>query len=82
MAKLDVHAKIDQVVADELRAARARRRLSRAQLSASSGLAVSTIQRFENGERSPDLRQLHDLCAALRISPVDIVSVISKIDEK
>lgn len=69
----DVHSEINHAVGDELRAARARRRLSRAQLANKSGLAVSTIQRFENGERSPDILQLQTLSDALEISPLDIV---------
>lgn len=51
----------------ELRAARARRDLTRQQLAALTGLAVSTIQRFENGARSPDMQQLYALCTALKI---------------
>lgn len=69
----DVRSEIKHAVGDELRASRARRRLSRAQLSNKSGLAVSTIQRFENGERSPDILQLQTLSDALEISPLEIV---------
>ncbi|RJO76799.1 XRE family transcriptional regulator [Nocardia panacis] len=37
-------------------------------------MGVSTIQRFENGERSPDMPQLHALCAALRIPMRELVA--------
>ncbi|BEK84173.1 helix-turn-helix domain-containing protein [Nocardia seriolae] len=64
---------INHAVGDELRAARARRDLTRLQLAEASGVAISTIQRFENGERSPDMHQLFALCAALGISPTEIM---------
>ncbi|MFJ4656115.1 helix-turn-helix domain-containing protein [Nocardia sp. NPDC088792] len=70
----DLHDGINGAVGDELRAARARRSLTRPQLAAASGVAVSTIQRFENGERSPDMHQLFALCTALGVSPLDIMN--------
>ncbi|WP_327143069.1 helix-turn-helix domain-containing protein [Nocardia sp. NBC_01327] len=69
----DLHD-FNRAVGEELRTARARRRLTRPQLAAISGVAVSTIQRFENGERSPDLTQLYTLCTALDISPQEILT--------
>ncbi|MGX6508246.1 helix-turn-helix domain-containing protein [Rhodococcus sp. SJ-2] len=57
----------------ELRAARARRDLSRNQLAEMSGVSASTIVRVEGGERSLDILQLIDLCTALRIDPGDIL---------
>ncbi|MBH0778747.1 helix-turn-helix domain-containing protein [Nocardia bovistercoris] len=65
---------INRAVGNELRAARARRDLTRQQLADLTGLAVSTIQRFENGERSPDMQQLHALCGALDIPMREFVS--------
>ncbi|MFB7720723.1 helix-turn-helix domain-containing protein [Nocardia sp. NPDC056100] len=69
----DLH-ELNRAVGGELRAARGRRGMTRPQLAAVSGVAVSTIQRFENGERSPDLGQLYALCTALEISPQEIVA--------
>ncbi|MFX0581196.1 helix-turn-helix domain-containing protein [Nocardia nepalensis] len=66
---------INRAVGDELRASRARRDLTRQQLAELTGLAVSTIQRFENGERSPDMQQLHALCGALDISMREFVTL-------
>ncbi|WP_433598202.1 helix-turn-helix domain-containing protein [Nocardia sp. CA-135953] len=66
---------INRAVGDELRASRARRDLTRQQLAELTGLAVSTIQRFENGERSPDMQQLHALCDALDISMREFVTL-------
>ncbi len=69
----DLHDGINRAVGEELRAARARRDYTRAQLAAASGVAVSTIQRFENGERSPDMHQLFALCNALDVSPLEVM---------
>ncbi|WP_460721578.1 helix-turn-helix domain-containing protein [Nocardia heshunensis] len=69
----ELHDDINRAVGDELRAARARRDLTRPQLAEASGVAISTIQRFENGERSPDMHQLFALCNALDISPLEIM---------
>ncbi|MFI5781120.1 helix-turn-helix domain-containing protein [Nocardia sp. NPDC051570] len=78
----DMDDEINRAVGSELRAARARRGLTRPQLAAASGLAVSTIQRFEGGERSPDMLQLHALCNALGISPQEIVAKTIEIIER
>ncbi|WP_369635501.1 helix-turn-helix domain-containing protein [Nocardia sp. JMUB6875] len=69
----ELHHDINRAVGDELRAARARRDLTRPQLAEASGVAISTIQRFENGERSPDMHQLFALCNALDVSPLEIM---------
>lgn len=69
---------INRAVGAELRAARARRDFTRQQLAALTGLAVSTIQRFENGERSPDMQQLHALCTALEIPMREFVELALK----
>jgi transcriptional regulator with XRE-family HTH domain len=78
----DLAAELNHVVGNELRAARARRGLTRPQLAAASGLAVSTIQRFENGERSPDMLQLHALSSALGISPHEILAKSAEVVER
>ncbi|GAB2525397.1 helix-turn-helix domain-containing protein [Nocardia sp. NPDC059240] len=69
----DLHDGINRAVGEELRAARGRRGLTRPQLATASGVAVSTIQRFENGERSPDMHQLFALCDALDVSPIEVM---------
>ncbi|WP_067532129.1 helix-turn-helix domain-containing protein [Nocardia crassostreae] len=69
----ELHDGINRAVGGELRAARARRDLTRPQLAILSGVAISTIQRFENGERSPDMHQLFALCQALEVSPLEIM---------
>ncbi|MBL1072967.1 helix-turn-helix transcriptional regulator [Nocardia sp. 2] len=75
MGMKEMASDIDRAVGAELSAARARRRLTRPQLSELTGLAVSTIQRFENGERSPDMNQLFALCEALEIPMREFVAM-------
>ncbi len=71
-------AEINRAVGNELRASRARKHLSRQQLADRTGLGLSTIQRFENGERSPDMNQLFALCEALEIPMRDFVALATK----
>lgn len=82
MGMNELGADINAAVGAELLAARARRRLTRQQLSEETGLAVSTIQRFENGERSPDMIQLHILCEAFGISMREFVAMAMRDLEK
>ncbi len=51
----------------------ARGRMSRRELSKKSGVSEKTIQRFEKGERSPELRTLFALCRALNVDPGEFV---------
>lgn len=78
MGAKETASAINRAVGNELRAARARRDLTRQQLAERTGLAVSTIQRFENGDRSPDMQQLHALCSALDIPMRDFVTLALK----
>ncbi|MGW0004793.1 helix-turn-helix domain-containing protein [Nocardia grenadensis] len=75
MGSKEAASAINRAVGAELRAARARRDFTRQQLAALTGLAVSTIQRFENGQRSPDMQQLHALCIALEIPMREFVEL-------
>lgn len=68
MDSSELGAQINIAVGNELRALRAQRRLSRHALAGLAEIGVSTIQRFENGERSPDVQQLYTLCQALGIT--------------
>jgi transcriptional regulator with XRE-family HTH domain len=58
---------INIAVGNELRAQRAKRKLSRQELATLAGMGISTIRRFENAERSPDMQQLYLLCQALAV---------------
>jgi DNA-binding XRE family transcriptional regulator len=66
---------LNVAVGNELRALRAKRRLSRLALAAAAGMGVSTIQRFENGERSPDMQQLYVLCQVLNVTVREFVNL-------
>ncbi len=61
----ELAAAINKAVGDKLRGLRSERRLTRSQLQQMTGLGRSTLQRFENGERSPDLHQLALILRAL-----------------
>src|SRR3546814_5165246 len=57
--------------ADQLRAERAAKRLSRAELAKKSGVSAKSIQRFEENERVMDTNQLDFLCTALGVRVTD-----------
>ncbi len=65
---------LNQMIGDEVRIGRARKRLSRAALADLSGLSAKTIQRIENGERPADVSQMAAICAALGESIPDLVA--------
>ncbi|QLY30845.1 helix-turn-helix domain-containing protein [Nocardia huaxiensis] len=75
MGMNEMASEVNRAVGAELLAARARRRLTRRELADLTGLAVSTIQRFENGERSPDMNQLYALCEALEVPMREFVAM-------
>lgn len=58
---------INKAVGDELRGLRGKRKISREEMRRQTGLGISTIQRFENGERSPELQQLVQILDVLNI---------------
>lgn len=63
---MDTEKAFDVAIGTELfRYRKVERRLSRQQLQALTGMGISTIQRFEEGERSPSLQQLRQLGEAL-----------------
>lgn len=61
------------VWAEQLRAERAAKRLSRADLAKASGVSSKAIQRLEENEREMDTDQLDRLCRALGITITDFV---------
>jgi transcriptional regulator with XRE-family HTH domain len=70
----ELAAAINRAVGDKLRGLRAQRRLTRAQVQKMTGLGRSTLQRFENGERSPDLHQLALILRALNMPMQEFVA--------
>lgn len=67
------HAGLNAAVAAEIRAELARQKLSVQALALKSGVAYGSLRRYINAERHIDLDVLHDLCAALGVSPRDLV---------
>lgn len=60
--------------AEQLRAERAAKRLSRAELAKKSGVSAKAIQRLEENEREMDTDQLARICHALGVAVVDFVA--------
>ncbi len=60
--------------AEQLRAERAAKKLSRAALAKASGVSEMTIRRLEENDREMDTNQIGRLCAALDLSIVDFVT--------
>ena len=65
-------ADVNQAVATELRAQRARVRISFDDLAETTGLAKSTVLNYLNGKRSIPLPALAVLCRALQIEMDEI----------
>lgn len=59
----------DLAVAAQLRAERARADLTQAELASRAELAINTVRRIENEERTMSLPQLFALCRVLGIEP-------------
>lgn len=70
----DIGDQIDKEVGAELLFHREKQELSRAQLHRRSGVAAKTIQRFEEGKRSPNVQQLYALCRALGLPVRDFIA--------
>ena len=61
-------------VAAEIRAQRARAKLTQAEVIERSGLGASTYVRIEQGKRVPDVTQLWRICRALGVQPSELVA--------
>ncbi|MBM4580873.1 helix-turn-helix domain-containing protein [Prescottella equi] len=64
---------LNEMIGDEVRVARARRKVSRAALADLTGLSAKTIQRIENGERPADVSQMAIICEALEESITELM---------
>ena len=61
------------IVAQNLRAMRAQRKLSQQSVASKAGLSVSYVSMLERGERTPPLETLESVAKALSISPLDLL---------
>lgn len=71
-------ARINRAVGAELRAARARRGWSRAELVKRSGVSAPSLQRYENGTRSVPVDTLVHLASILDMDGGDIARAIQQ----
>ncbi|WP_227979916.1 helix-turn-helix domain-containing protein [Nocardia spumae] len=71
-------AAINTATGDKLRGLRAEKRVTRDELKRRTGLGLSTIRRFENGEGSPTLTQLAKILHALDTSMGDFAEMALK----
>lgn len=69
---------INVAVGAELRGLRAKRQISRDEMRRRTGIGLSTIQRWENGQRSPELQQLVLMLSVLDVSLKDFVETAMK----
>lgn len=60
-------------LASEIRARRAYRRMTQAELIAATGLSRSTVGRIESAERDMDVPQLVQIAAALGTTPGELL---------
>ncbi len=64
---------IVELVAENLKAQRLRKKLSQEALAAKAGLSVSYISMLERGERTPPLDTLELLAKALGVTPTQLL---------
>lgn len=69
-------------VATELRAQRARVRISYESLVEATGLARSTLANYLEGRRQIPLEAFIDICAALHVEPRDIFAAAQQVIEQ
>ena len=56
-----------------IRAERARRRLTQAQLADLAGIGKDAVYQYERGARAPDVRVLYRLAIALGVTPDELM---------
>lgn len=62
-----------KLVAQNLRATRARRKLSQQTIASKAGISVSYVSMLERGERTPPLETLEALAKAMAVPPLDLL---------
>lgn len=67
-----------KAVAAELRARRAYRHITQAELIKLSGISQSAIERLETGKRDMDIAQLVTLARALGFDPAEFMTSVQK----
>jgi len=65
---------LTDIVAQNLFAARSRRKVSQQEVAEKAGLSVSYISMLERGARTPPLETLEVLAKALGVKPLDLLA--------
>lgn len=65
-------------MAAELRAERARQELTLEAIANEAGMQIKTVQRYLKGERDIPFTRLRAICAALKVSPVELMVRVEK----
>jgi transcriptional regulator with XRE-family HTH domain len=69
---------LTQLVAENIRALRAKRELSQQEVAQKAKISVSYVSMLERGERTPPLDTLETLAKALGVQPLDLLQATSK----
>ena len=78
----DIDVGVLDGVGEQLRRLRTERELTLAELSASTGISVSTLSRLENGQRRPTLELLLAIARTHRVPLDDLVGMPDDIDPR
>lgn len=67
-------------IAEGLQEVSKRRGISQRELSRRTGIDGSIINRYFNGKIMPSLKNLHNICYALKCDMYDIVMILDKVE--
>lgn len=67
---------IDKALGAEVRGIRSKRGMTQDDLAKAAGIGKRTLVRIEQGERPMDMRQLYQICLALRIKPSTLINAM------
>jgi DNA-binding XRE family transcriptional regulator len=67
---------IDRALGAEVRGIRNKRGMTLDDLAQAAGIGKRTLVRIEKGERPMDMRQLYQICLALRVKPSTIINAM------
>jgi transcriptional regulator with XRE-family HTH domain len=67
---------IDKALGAEVRGIRNKRGMTQTDLAKAAGIGKRTLIRIELGERPMDMRQLYQICRALRVKPSTIIDAM------
>lgn len=68
--------KLNESIGDEIRFARLRKRMTQEQLSNKTGIARSTIARYESGQIEMSMPVFIELCSAIGVDYIEVLKGI------